>query len=217
MQASELIIARHGQAWCNLEQTIGGPTTCRGLTPAGQAQAVRLAARLAAAHRRQPVAALYSSPLRRVRETVTAVADALDLAFTVIDDLREPDYGTADGTHWADVVAAFGAAPALHPDQPIAPGAETWRQHQRRVHTVLRALLDQHAGRRIVLVAHGETVTAAQHLFCDADTLPVAFAVDQTAVTVWQQQPISWLRPADGMRWALTRHNDTSHLDRDDD
>lgn len=217
MQASELIIARHGQAWCNLEQTIGGPTTCRGLTPAGHAQAVRLAARLAAAHRRQPFAALYSSPLRRVRETVTAVADALDLAFTVVDDLREPDYGTADGTHWADVVAAFGAAPALHPDQPIAAGAETWRQHQRRVHTVLRALLDQHAGRRVVVVAHGETVTAAHHLFCDADTLPVAFAVDQAAVTVWQQQPISWLRPADGMRWALTRHNDTSHLDRDDD
>lgn len=216
MQPGELTIARHAQAWCNLEQTIGGPATCRGLTPTGHAQAARLAARLAADHQRHPVSALYSSPLRRARETATAAADALDLPVTVVDDLREPDYGSADGARWADVIAAFGAAPALHPDRPVAAGAETWRQHQHRVHVVLRNLLDRHAGRRIVVVAHGETVTAAHHLFCHTDALPVAFAVDQTAITTWRQQPISWLRPGDGLRWALARHNDTSHLASDD-
>jgi probable phosphoglycerate mutase len=216
VSAGELTIARHGQAWCNLEQTIGGPTTCRGLTELGRQQAARLADRLAADQQRHPVAALYSSPLRRAHETAAAIAEAVRLPATVIDDLREPDHGTADGARWADVVAAFNAAPAMHPDRPLVDGAETWNQHQRRVHTVLRELLDRHSGQRILVVAHGETVTAAHHLFCEVDTLPIAFAVDQTALTTWCQQPNSWLRPSDGPRWTLIRHNDTNHLAAND-
>jgi probable phosphoglycerate mutase len=215
VQPGELSIARHGQAWCNLEQPIAGPATCRGLTDHGRGQAGRLAARLAADHQR-PITALYTSPLPRTRQTADIIAAAVDLPVTVIDELREPDYGTADGACWADVVAAFGAAPALHPDRPIADGAETWRQHQQRVHIALRGLLDRHVEQRIVVVAYGETVTAAHHLFCDTTALPVAFAVDQTALTTWRQQPISWLRPGDGLRWALIRHNDTRHLASDD-
>lgn len=216
MQPGELTIARHGQAWCNTEQTIGGPTTCRGLTPTGRTQAERLAVRLAADHARHPYTALYTSPLPRTHQTADIIAAAVGLPATVIDDLREPDYGTADGARWADVVAAFDAAPALHPHRPIADGAETWHQHQQRVHAALRGLLTRHTGQRIVLVAHGETITAAHHLFCDTDALPIAFAVHQTALTTWRQQPISWLRPSDGLRWTLIRHNDTCHLASDD-
>lgn len=113
------------------------------------------------------------------------------------------------------MIAAFGAAPALYPDRPVADGAETWHQHQRRIHTVLHNLLRRHTEHRIVVVAHGETITAAHHLFLATDTLPVAFAADQAAVTTWRQQPISWLRPGDGLRWALIRHNDRAHLATD--
>ena len=119
MQPGELTIARHGQAWCNHDQTIGGPATCRGLTPTGRTQAGRLAVRLAADHRRHPITALYTSPLPRTRQTADIVAAAVGLPATVVDNLREPDYGTADGARWADVIAAFGAAPALHLDRPI--------------------------------------------------------------------------------------------------
>ncbi len=215
MQPSELTIARHGQAWCNQEERIGGLATCRGLTPTGRAQAARLATRLMADHQRHSFAALYTSPLPRARETAAVITAAIGIPATVVDDVREPDYGTADGAHWVDVAAAFGAAPALHPDQPIADGAETWLQHQHRVHATLRALLDQHIGQRTLIVAHGETVTAAHHLFCHSDALPIGFAVDQTALSTWQQQPIFWLRPEDGLRWTLTRHNDTAHLSDD--
>ncbi|MFI5492359.1 histidine phosphatase family protein [Actinoplanes sp. NPDC051859] len=212
MPPTELTIARHGQAWCNQDQRIAGPATCRGLTPTGRHQAARLAARISAEHQRQPYAALYASPLPRTRQTADTVAVAAGLPVTVVDDLREPDYGTADGARWADVVAAFGAAPALNPDRPIADGGETWLQHQQRVHTALLRLVAQHTGQRILVVAHGETVTAAHHWFCHVDALPVGFAADQTALTTWRQQPISWLRPHDGQQWALIRHNDTTHL-----
>jgi probable phosphoglycerate mutase len=151
--------------------------------------------------------------LARLGEVTVAVYSLVALVRETVAEFYPAAAGEPE---WADVVAAFGAAPALHPDRPIADGAETWREHQQRVRTVLRGLLDRHAGRRIVVVAHGETVTAAHHLFCDADALPVAFAVDQTAITTWQQQPISWLRPGDGLWWALIRHNDTAHLTADD-
>lgn len=220
MQPTELTIARHGQAWCNTDQTIGGPASCRGLTPTGHAQAARLATRLATDHQRHPIAGLYTSPLRRAQQTAAAIAAALHLPATIVNDLREPDYGSADGARWTDVITAFGAAPALHPDRPVATGAETWLQHQHRVHTVLEDLLDRHAGQRIIIIAHGETITAAHHLFLHLPhnrLAPIAFAADQAALTTWRQQPISWLRADDGLRWALIRHNDRSHLPTSDD
>ncbi len=218
---AELAIARHGQAWCNLEQTIAGPATCRGLTNVGRHQIRRLAGRLRHEHHTvRPVDALYASPLPRTRQSAELIAAELALPYTVVDELREPDYGSADGARWADAVAAFGAAPALHPDQPITAGAEPWLDHLARVITALGAILTRHPGQRVLLVAHGETVTAAHHLFLAVPTttmLPLAFTVDQASLTIWRQQPVSWLRPEAGLRWALDRHNDTAHLAADDE
>jgi len=215
MSADELLIARHGQAWCNTDQTIGGPTSCRGLTPTGHRQAAQLAARLASEHIIKPFTALYASPLPRAQQTATAVATALRLPVTTVDDLREPDYGAADGQRWTDVIAAFGAAPTLHPDRPIAAGAESALAHLARARTALSDMLQAHPGGRILAVGHGETITAAHHLFLDIEPgriLPLAFTVDQASITTWRQQPVSWLRPDDGLRWALHRHNDIAHL-----
>jgi probable phosphoglycerate mutase len=212
----ELRIARHGQAWCNTDQIIGGPASCRGLTPTGRQQAAKLAAHLAAQHHAgHRIDGLYASPLPRVQQTADIIAATLDLPVVTVDDLREPDYGSADGARWADVVAAFGAAPALHPARPIAPGAEPWMAHLTRVRAALDTILNRHPGQTILVVAHGETVTAAHHLFLDIEPkqmLPLAFAVDQASLTTWRQQPVSWLRPQDGYRWALYRHNDVTHL-----
>ncbi|GAA3617708.1 hypothetical protein GCM10022223_37960 [Kineosporia mesophila] len=215
MQNGELTIARHGQAWCNIDQTIEGPNRCRGLTPTGHQQAERLAQRLGIEHAHAPYTALYTSPILRARQTADAIAITTGLAPTVMDDLREPDYGSADGSPWDEVVALFGAAPSLHPDRPVAAGAESWYHHQKRVHQILRDVLGRHRGQRVLLVGHGETVTAAHHLFCGLDstaTLPIGFAAHQSALTTWSQQPVSWLRPGAGQRWALICHNDTAHL-----
>ncbi len=217
MRNGELTIARHGQAWCNIDQVIEGPDRCRGLTPAGLRQADHLAQRLLTEHTENSYSALYTSPMPRARQTAEAIAATTGLTISVIDDLREPDYGAADGSRWDEVIALFAAAPSLHPDRPLAAGAESWYDHQKRVHRALRELLERHRGQRVLLVAHGETVTAAHHLFCGLDstsTLPIGFAAYQSALTTWRQQPISWLRPDDGQHWALIRHNDTTHLTR---
>lgn len=211
---TELLIARHGEAWCNREQTIGGPAHCRGLTERGRTQVQRLAARLAEEHGNgAPIGAFYTSPLPRARQSADLIARALDLEPVTEPHLREPDYGSADGRPWKDVVAAFGAPPADHPDQPIADGAEPWTAYLARARAALATLLERHHGTRILIIGHGETVTAAHHHMLNATTpLPAVFSLHQASLTTWAEQPASWTFPEAGHRWALMLHNDTSHL-----
>ncbi|WP_190814519.1 histidine phosphatase family protein [Saccharopolyspora pogona] len=94
---TRLILARHGQAHCNVHGIIGGPRGCTGLTGHGHHQAQQLSERLLSDHAQTPIDAAYASPLRRARETAGIIAEHLDLPITIDHDLREPDYGDADG------------------------------------------------------------------------------------------------------------------------
>lgn len=215
MSPARLTLARHGQARCNALGIIGGPNGCTGLTGHGRRQAAQLAGRLARDHAERPFGAAYTTPLPRARETSCIIAERLGLPVTIIDDLREPDYGDADGKPWADVVTAFGRIPALHPDQPIAPGAETWTAYLHRATAALQAILSRHPGGTVLIIGHGETVAAAAHLFLGLPAsarASAAFAADYASITRWEQQPLAWTRPGAGWRWTLTACNDSTHL-----
>jgi len=215
MNPTRLILARHGQAHCNVRGIIGGPRGCTGLTDHGRHQARQLADRLRAYHTQTPITAVYTTPLPRVRETADIIAVHLVLPVTVEHNLREPDYGDADGKPWTDVVTAFGRIPAQHADHPIAPGAETWTTYLHRAAAILRDILAGHTGETILVVGHGETVTAAAYFFLGlaADLrASVAFAVDYASITRWEQQPLAWTQPGAGWRWTLLTHNGTAHL-----
>lgn len=215
MNPTRLILARHGQAHCNIRGIIGGPHGCTGLTDHGRHQAQQLAHRLLADHTHARVTATYTTPLQRARETADIIADHLDLPITVAHALREPDYGDADGKPWTDVVTAFGHIPAQHPYHPIATGAETWAAYLQRATAALRDILARHCGDTVLIVGHGETVTAAAHLFLNLAAelrASVTFAVHYASITRWEQQPLAWTQPDAGWRWTLLTHNDTAHL-----
>ncbi|ORT53586.1 histidine phosphatase family protein [Frankia sp. KB5] len=215
MSLTRLILARHGQAHCNVQGIVGGPRGCTGLTDHGRRQAQQLARRLYTDHMQTPIAAAYTTPLRRAWETADVIAEHLDLSVTAVDDLREPDYGDADGKLWTDVVSEFGRIPAQHPDHPIAPGAETWTAYLQRATASLRNILARHTDEAVLIVGHGETVTAAAHHFLNLTAgfrASIAFAVHYASITRWEQQPLAWTQPGTGWRWTLLTHNDTAHL-----
>lgn len=210
---TELVLARHGEAECNVRGVAGGDLGCTGLTGRGHDQAARLADRLADAQAAgHGPDLLYAAPRRRVRETAAYTADRLGLAVRIEPRLSGPHHGDVDGQPWSDIRRQFGgAAPADRPDVPFAPGAETWHQFLSRATAALAELLDRHAGQRILVLAHAETVEAAHTLLLGlpaGSSTRIGFDVDHTALTRWVQRS----SPVGAVLWHLHSHNDTRHL-----
>ncbi|WP_191246855.1 histidine phosphatase family protein [Amycolatopsis deserti] len=215
MENTGLVIARHGESRCGREGVVGGPRGCTGLTELGRWQAARLAAVLAKEHDAKRFAALYATSVRRVAETAEIVAARLDLPLTVADDLRDPDYGEADGRPWREVLSEVRAGPEDGLEIAIAPGAETWKDYFVRVTAGLTRLLDRHHGERILVIGHGETVTAAAHLFLRLPPdvrVHAGFEVTPTGITRWERQALVPGIRERHHRWVQVTHNDTAHL-----
>jgi probable phosphoglycerate mutase len=210
---TELALVRHGEANNNAAGIVGGERGCTGLSPQGREQVQRLAIRLADEHACRPFGAFYGTPRRRVLDTVEIISPALtDLPVKILTTLRGPDHGDADGRPWHQIKTAFGGPPQHNPDQPYATGSETWNQYLQRATTALRQILDQHAGQRILIAAHGETIEAAHVLLLQlppAVRLGIGFVTDHAGITRWQQH----VNRFDRRVWMLAAHNDTRHLD----
>jgi probable phosphoglycerate mutase len=214
MTYTRLILIRHGQSHANVANIVSGRLSCTGLTDRGRDQVDLLARRLAYEQSEWPIAALYSTRLRRTVQTAEIVGQALGLPVSA--ELREPDYGSAEGRGWTEVISEFGRVPALHPYTPIAARAESWAEYVSRTAHDLAMLSERHEGRNVVVVGHAETVMAASHYFLQLAPerrADIKFVVDHASLTVWQWHPLMWPDfDEERWRWALVCHNDTGHL-----
>jgi broad specificity phosphatase PhoE len=117
-------LARHGQTVWNLEGRQQGRLDSP-LTPEGVLQVHRNAA----AVRREPVDALFSSPLGRARTSAAVFAAALGMPVQALDDLSEVDHGELSGLTHAEIAAAWpGQAEARARDKYFYrfPGGESY-------------------------------------------------------------------------------------------
>ena len=120
------------------------------------------AAALAACLRREPIAAVYASPLERARETAQPLAERLGLDVQVMDALNEIDVGVWSGRTFDDLS-----------DDPLwnrwntarsvtrPPGGETMLEAQARVVGGIGRLCAAHPEQSVALVSHGDVVKAA--------------------------------------------------------
>jgi probable phosphoglycerate mutase len=148
----DLLLVRHGEtewsrtgqhtSWTDLPLTAHGRQTARALAP------------LLASHR---VAATFTSPLRRARET----AELAGLADAGVDsDLREWDYGGYEGVTTAEIertrpgwyLFTDGAVPG--PPEHPGEGPDEVGARADRMLAKAHAALAEAAG-SVVLVAHG--------------------------------------------------------------
>jgi alpha-ribazole phosphatase/probable phosphoglycerate mutase len=100
---------------------------------------------------------VYSSPLRRARQTAATIAGQHGLPVEVVDDLTEVDVGRWEGRAWEEIrrtdahaYEAFMADPCVHPYL----GGETMEGVRARVVPAFERLMANHVGRCLVVVAH---------------------------------------------------------------
>lgn len=159
-QFTRLVLVRHGETAANRELRYIG-TRDDALTDTGHAQAQLLAEALAVL----PIAAVYSSPRSRARDTAQPIAQQLGLTVVVADELRETAYGEWEGMSRAEVLAHSPAwqrlLPAWEGDASVAPpGGESVVDMTKRVVACAELLAARHAQQTIIVVSHVGPVKA---------------------------------------------------------
>jgi broad specificity phosphatase PhoE len=149
---TRLIVVRHGQTACNLENIWHGWDECS-LTNEGLAQAEAAGRRLAT----EEIAAVYSSPSRRAWQTAEAVARRHGLEPIAEPGLRERNAGEYEGVAVADVVVRN---PRIWEERAAdywswrPPGGESFREVLARTMDVVERVRAEHEGETAVLVTH---------------------------------------------------------------
>ena len=148
---TQIFLVRHGQSEGNLFRRVQGQTDVE-LTADGKAQLPYLTKRFA----ETPLAAVYTSPLRRAEETAAAIVGGRDIPVFADKRLIEMCFGAWEMRPWGEVnlespelKRAF-----LHdPDRWHVPGSEAHTAVQKRM---LAAMTD------IARANDGKTVAVAQ-------------------------------------------------------
>lgn len=150
-----LYLIRHGATGHNLfvPPRMQGRGIDEPLAPLGVEQATA-AARLLLD---RPLAAVYSSPLRRALQTATAIAEPQGKIPIEVAGLSEVDLGRWENRSWDDIeqndpeaYAAFRRDPAAHG----YPGGENLAEVALRVVDAIDRIVRDHPGEEVAVVAH---------------------------------------------------------------
>ncbi len=155
-----ILLARHGETDWNREGRWQGWADPP-LNETGRGQARELAEQL----RSTPFDAVFSSDLRRARQTAEILAAPHGVPVVAERDLREIDVGSWSGLTRAEIAERF-------PDG-TRPDGETHEQHAGRVRAAVTRIARDHPGGRILIVGHGGTIRSIHDVISDVPYHPV--------------------------------------------
>lgn len=160
-----ILIARHGQSDWNASRRWQGHAD-RPLTEKGREQAHALAARLA----HIDLDAVYSSDLRRARETAEVVADSQGLEVFARPDLREVDVGSWSGLTRAEAEERFPEGFARWKlGFPGWEDGESYEAMTDRVLEAVKSIAADNPDGRVLVVSHGGPIRAMHAAALDLD------------------------------------------------
>jgi probable phosphoglycerate mutase len=150
---TRVIVIRHGETEWNVAARIQGQGDSP-LTPAGLEQADALARRLAL----EKFDVLISSDLGRAMQTARRIAELCHHDIVPDARFRERNFGAGEGLAYDEIDRrypnAFSRVSEVDPDYVI-PGGESRRQFHERVAKAFESVVREHAGKTVVVVAHG--------------------------------------------------------------
>lgn len=194
---TRLLLIRHAQSVANVEGRMQGSGDDP-LTPLGEAQASRLAHRLANETAGEECE-IFCSPLQRARQTTEVVAEILRKGYVPIPGLAEINLGTLEGTD------AKTLGEVVHTDTFADYGAELPQAFAKRIKLLMFDTITACAGKTIIIITHLGVI-------CNA----MAYLLNTSAAQSWQNYggylqntAITEFRIAEHV--TLVRHNDASH------
>ncbi|MGI8709762.1 MAG: MSMEG_4193 family putative phosphomutase [Acidimicrobiales bacterium] len=153
-----VLLVRHGQT-PTTGASLPGRAPGLHLADPGRQQAEAAAARIGGL---TGVAAVYTSPLERTRETAAPIAQALGHRVKADKGLLECDFGEWTGAKLADLrKKKEWQTVQRYPSGFRFPGGESFTEMQTRMVTTLERLGAAHRGQAIVAVSHADPIKAA--------------------------------------------------------
>jgi len=150
---THIFLVRHGETDGNAADVWQGCDDDGPLNERGRQQSAAVAAYLA---EQGPVTTIYTSPLRRARQTARAIAQTTVTPVVEVPALREYDIGRLKGANAQEIAHAWASfVEKCHADPDLAPpGGESARQFAQRLHNALCEVLQQAAGQTAIVVSH---------------------------------------------------------------
>jgi len=204
-----LYLIRHGQSYVNLPDFEDGNVDA-GLTPLGQQQAQRLGPWL---KKHVPdVDVIYSSTMKRARETAAPIIAAYSIEARYDDRLREIGNNRRDHSAWPnDALPTYGEFWGSEaPFKPITrePDSESLSHFRARVGAFIEETLERHRQQTILVVCHGGVIDLAyDHIFNIGPWRRTEVHVWNTGITHFE-----YVDHPDREKWRLYFHNRVEHL-----
>ena len=205
---TRLFLVRHGENRANLTKEFSHRLVDHPLTPKGVLQAQGTAAYFLD----KDVDHVFTSPLKRARETAEVIAAATGATLSVLESFREVDVGRLEREHptpenWAlhnDIIRGWWEGE----HHLRFPEGESYEELLERVREGYKEALRGRDGQTLVIVAHGGSLTLPLKSLCkdvNVDTLRSAAhhncAVSELSAALQNGEPNLTLN-----RWAACDH-----------
>jgi broad specificity phosphatase PhoE len=149
----QIILVRHGATDWNLQGRCQGSSD-RDLSEMG----VRQAEQIAASFQQEKIHAIYSSNLRRARQTAEVISRPHDLPVLIEDGVRELDHGELEGLTFNEIKTNYGEFLSRWHSEPAdihVPGGERLADVAERAWNGLNQIIERHReAERILVVSH---------------------------------------------------------------
>jgi probable phosphoglycerate mutase len=203
--STRVFLVRHGATTLSAEDRFAGETEVE-LSDEGREQLHHLAARLA----RQPLAAVCASPMKRTLESARILAAPHGMSVLPVPAIREISHGRWEtktrkevAALWPDEYACWEADPYT-----FAPrGGETGLEVTARALPALISLVNEHAGRTLLVVSHKATIRLLLSALIGFDPRTYRDRLDQSPACL---NILDFRGPSQAR---LTLFNDVSHYE----
>jgi broad specificity phosphatase PhoE len=199
-----VLLARHGQTQSNVTGFFMGWSD-EDINDLGYTQAHSLAFRLASL----PIDSVYTSPLKRARNTALILAKPHNLDLKVLDDLIEIKLGDWQGLHMDEISQKWPELwkqSRINPSEVTMPNGESFQQVTERAARAFEMIVSDNQDKQVAMVTHDVVIRVlVAHILGASNSIYRQFEINNAS--------LSTIRVTNGKARLITL-NDTSHLDQ---